>query len=56
MRRLKWWIKGHMTWKSGSKWNEHLRKLGVHMDACPNNNKLYSAYDFWKNYSPINGA
>lgn len=55
MRNVIWWIKGHLIWKRGYVWNDHLSRFGIHCDACPDN-RYYSAYDFWKNYSPINGG
>lgn len=51
VKKIIWFIKGHLIWKKGSEWN----KINVSKQDVPWNMWL-CAYDFWKYFSNENGG
>ncbi len=56
MKRILWFIKGHLIWKTGKTWSKFQReKMGEYTIGTDlEQRKLVSAYEYWKKYSLTN--
>ena len=55
-KRILWFIKGHLIWKTRKGWVKVANNLGCYGGNFDMPNRLISAYEFWRRYSPINSA
>lgn len=58
IRKIKWFIKGHLIWHTGEYWHKFQTEK-MHEHVCGStlkNRKIVSAYEYWKKYSCTNGC
>jgi hypothetical protein len=56
MKKILWFIKGHLIWKTGKSWLKYQQARGEYTIGTDlGNRKLVSAYEYWKKYSISNG-
>jgi len=56
MKRIIWWIKGHLEWNTGKGWlNFQENIMHEYVDSDLSKRNIVSAYEYWRRYSQTNG-
>lgn len=57
LKKIRWYIIGHLTWKSTTYWIEDQKRFGCYGDySHVPKKKFMSAWEWWTKYSYVNGS
>jgi len=56
LRKLRWWIRGHLTWKPTDVWIDGNKEFGDYSNYGHVPQKLMSKWEWWVKWSNPNGC
>lgn len=57
LKKIKWYITGHLIWKSTDYWIKDQKNYGIHGDfSYVPKKRFMSAWEWWTKYSCVNSS